>query len=676
LACVAAAAFLASHHPLWPAAALAAVALMCALEWRRPGAWLFFVPAGLPWLDFSPWTGWTTFEEFDLLVLAALAGGYAGLAMRPGGERMAHRSAAAGRPAPLALLLFGLLSGVAFCVGIRDAGGWSFSWFQGYTEPLNALRAAKSTLFVLLSLPLLEREFGASPRRASTRLCLGMVAGLTVVVAAVLWERAVYPGLLNLSEHYRATALFWEMHVGGAAIDAYMALAAPFVAWALWSARSVPLWSAAALLALCAAYACLATFSRGAYLAVAIELPLLGLLLLRRRVPGDDGRWLRLATFTATGLAAGLGVAGVVLLLGYGAALTALLVLAGALSLRKLRRPASFAWRKLGAWLLAMALVAEVVAVLSASSFMNERLAAADEDFGQRWEHWSHGLSLLRTPADGLFGIGLGRLPARYASEVPDGEFSGAVRLDRNSSTGTALVRLSGPHTQPRLGGLFGLAQRVASEPAYRVRLQARSTVPTRLALRVCQRHLLYNARCQASVTFVVPGIWRAIDRPLQGPALTASERAAWRSALFEVSVLGAGGAVELRCVSLQGPAGTDLLANGDFAAGLAHWWPVAQKYFVPWHIDNLYLEVLIERGLPALFAFLWLASAAVHRSVAVATGVGESPFLAAALCGALIVGLVSSLFDVPRVAYLLQLLLTFALLGARREAAAGGAAE
>ena len=81
--------------------------------------------------------------------------------------------------------------------------------------------------------------------------------------------------------------------------------------------------------------------------------------------------------------------------------------------------------------------------------------------------------------------------------------------------------------------------------------------------------------------------------------------------------MLDAGGAVEIRRMALLGRTGAELLANGDFSAGLAHWWPVAQKYFVPWHIDNLYLELLIDRGLPALLVFVMLAALGLARSSA-----------------------------------------------------------
>ena len=97
----------------------------------------------------------------------------------------------------------------------------------------------------------------------------------------------------------------------------------------------------------------------------------------------------------------------------------------------------------------------------------------------------------------------------------------------------------------------------------------------------------------------------------------------------------------------------------------------MAQKYFVPWHIDNLYLELLNDRGLPALLVFVMLAALGLARLSARAQRLPAAPFVAASLCGALLVGLVSSIFDVPRVAYLLQLLLVFSLLSANRRGSA-----
>jgi hypothetical protein len=121
--------------------------------------------------------------------------------------------------------------------------------------------------------------------------------------------------------------------------------------------------------------------------------------------------------------------------------------------------------------------------------------------------------------------------------------------------------------------------------------------------------------------------------------------------------VINPGGELEIAHVALTAPDRVQLLSNGDFASGLAHWLPTAMGYYVPWHIDNLYFDILVERGLPALLAFLACVMLVMRRLVrAGPRGPAFAPFLAASLGGALCAGLVNSVTDVPRVALLLFL--------------------
>ena len=345
---------LAMHHPLWPTTATAAVSLWFVLTLSRPGLWLLVVPASLPLLNFSPWTGWLILDEFDLLILATLAGGYVRLAFetQPQPAEMPTPSVPARNSRLLIALalLLGASSALSLFRGFADAGINAPTLFQGYADPLNSFRVSKSSFSVLLLLPLLLRQLRVSATAAAQHLAHGMLLGISVVTAAVLWERAAYPELLNFSAPYRTTALFWEMHVGGAALDAYLALATPFVAWLLWSARSPGRWALAAVLTLLCGYVCLTTFSRGVYLAVGVPLVVLGLVVWVR--------WLDL-------------------------------------------QPAWRSWRKVASALLLLALLAEVIGVLGGSSFMKKRLAATEEDAGSRMAHWTHGLVLFKQRTNG-----------------------------------------------------------------------------------------------------------------------------------------------------------------------------------------------------------------------------------------------------------------------------------
>ena len=102
--------------------------------------------------------------------------------------------------------------------------------------------------------------------------------GLGGAALACVWERAAYVGLADFSTDYRTTALFWEMHVGGAALDGFLALTLPFAVHQLLIARHPLRWALAAALCVLGAYAALSTFSRILYIALPLGLATLAVL--------------------------------------------------------------------------------------------------------------------------------------------------------------------------------------------------------------------------------------------------------------------------------------------------------------------------------------------------------------------------------------------------------------
>jgi hypothetical protein len=601
-------AFLALHHPVQPAIAVAAFTLACVAAWRWQGAWLVALPACLPAANFAPWTGWIVADEFDLVILAAATAGFARIASLPTGRGRALAADELNR-IPSRLLIVTLLcltaATLAFLRGFTAGDSAAMGWYDGYTSPLNALRTGKSAFYALLLVPLLHVEIGRSGQLAARRIAWGMLAGTIVTVAAVVWERATYPGLFDFAQPYRTTALFWEMHVGGAAIDAYLAMAWPFTAWAVMRSRTPLRWALAALLALLVEYACLTTFSRGLYVSV----------------------------------------------------IGSLAVLVFGLS-RRARAPALPAWRRFANAFLLLTILMQGVVVVGSESFMQVRLKQYGNDFSARVAHWRSGVRLLQSGIDWGFGKGFGRLPGEYAATVSQHEWSGAAQVV--SEAGGRHLRLSGPDTLQSLAGLYALTQLVPIEPiVYRVGFDARADKPVRVGLSVCTTHLLYDQACQRASVVVAssPGAWQRTSVVLTGPTLASGD---WlpRTATFAATVLDAGAQVDLDNVSLGGDGVANVLRNADFSEDLARWFPVAKDYFVPWHIDNLYLELLIEQGLLGLAAFtLLLGGALAALLFSPQRALPSAPYLAASLVGAMIVGLVSSVLDMPRVAFLLYLL-------------------
>lgn len=651
LAAAASGAWLAGRHPLLPSVLLIGLAVWTLAVAVWPRLWLLLVPAALPLLNFLPWSGWLGFEEFDLLILGVVAGGYARLAVL--GTLVRGRGARDAAVAPLAplrprawvgaglLLCLAVSGGWALWRGLADAGGWSFGGSDGYTEALNSVRVFKSLGFALLVAPLIHDVMRREAERAIHLVAWGVLAGLAMVCLAVLWERQAFPGLVNFSSRYRTTALFWEMHVGGAAIDAYLAMCLPFVAWALVVIRRPAAWVLMALLAVAAVYALLTTFSRGAILAGALSL----------------AGW---ASLTCLPSGRGRGSAN---------------------SGSATRRPAigdwtnQPAWKRVGSAVLGIILLTEAAAVSLAGGHMGERINVADRDFAQRLAHWRNGLALLSTPADWLLGIGLGRLPAHYARQVGGGEFSGAVAW-RPEPASTApegragvrgFARLAGPLTNPSLAGWYGLARRVELLPGgmYRVGLDLRTDAATELAVRVCEQHLLFPANCQTTQLRVgaTAGAWRHHSATLVGPALDPGSWFAPRLGLLTLSVPQAGRAIDLARINLRGPTQTEFATVGDFSEGLTHWFALARVHFLPWHIDNLYLELLIERGwLGVLLMVATLAAGLRAAARRASQGSVLAGALTAGLAGGLLVGVWGSIMDTPRVAFLLFLLTSCAL--------------
>lgn len=276
---LAAALALVAHHPLSAGLALAAVLVVALGSAACPQAWLIALPALLPWLGLAPWSGWIMVEETDLLVLAVVAGAYAGGAWRAWQHSPAPAERLAWGPRVVGGLLFAFWAAsvvLGLQRGIADAGGMVWDWYQAYRGPMNALRLAKPTLAVALLLPLWWQALGQGGELAARRLTVGLVLAHAGIALACLWERAAFPGLLNFSADYRSTGPFWEMHVGGAPLDGLLALTLPFVLMACIQARSRLAWLLAAATLLLGSYAILTTFSRilllAAPLAVAVAL--------------------------------------------------------------------------------------------------------------------------------------------------------------------------------------------------------------------------------------------------------------------------------------------------------------------------------------------------------------------------------------------------------------------
>lgn len=606
---------LSTQHPVAPMVVSVGMLVAAVLVGWRPEAMWFLLPAFLPVASFAPWTGWTLIDESDLLVMACLVGGFVRWALN---ER--SRGGGATKPGERVFValwcLLALLLVWGVWLGMRDTGAdWptllrdEAALYAPHDSAWNTLRVAKSLVWGLLLGALMWAHSPAL--KPAAWVARGMVAGLALVCLVVLWERAVYAGLFDFSLPYRTSAWFWEMHVGGGAIDAYLAMALPFAFWAVWTAPTAWRWAAVNGLVVVSVYTVLTTYSRGVYLAVLISLVFMAV-----------SAW-RLKLAPAAGAAWGR--------------------------------------RTLGSLLLVVGL--EGLLVFGGGSFMANRLASSDVDLVGRVVHWQSGLGLLKSPADWAQGLGVGRFSAHYSREVQGGGYPGRADWQR-SAAGVPQVALHGPASEGQREGYFALTQRVdvGTVGGHRVRLRAHSDQPADLVVSVCERHLLYEFRCewQWVAVPVSGGSDGVLDVVLAGDAFDdRSTRERLRQGVLAVAPAQSGSTVHVQSLELFDASGRQLLKNQDFGAGLRHWFPMALGYFQPWHIDNLYLDVLIERGLVGLAVFaLWVFWVCISLFGGLQRRNPLAWVMAGAVLGMLSLGSVISVTEVPRVLLILTLLM------------------
>jgi len=294
-------------HPFGGSTMVLPLAAYSAVILIRPDWWLVLLPALWPVADLARWSGQIHVTESDALALGTLAT----LSLH---ALFTRRWPAAVEPVPFragitvwaSMALLALATALALARGMSEFPPESVEAWTGYSGSLNAIRVSKGFLLPMLLLPFLHAALRRDGKRAFERLSAGLALGLGTASVAALWERAAFPGLTDFAADYRTTALFWEMHVGGAALDGWLALTLPFAIFTAWTWRRSPPGLAVTLAILAiGSYAILTTFSRGLYLAVMVAGVTLGVAALLARADTEKDSGLRpMIAIGAAGIAA------------------------------------------------------------------------------------------------------------------------------------------------------------------------------------------------------------------------------------------------------------------------------------------------------------------------------------------------------------------------------------
>lgn len=593
LALLVAALFSMVGYPLgWaPLTLLIAMAAIC---WHWRGGWLIVVPAALPLLDLSYLSGRLFWSEFDTLLLLILAVAYAR-------ERVVPAMTWPGR---IPLAAYAASACIGLVVGLLPLAPLDLNAFTRYTSAYHALHAAKGLAFALAFLPLIKAEWHQHSGQFTARLALGMTLGLAFELLYIVWERATFSGLWNFETDYRITGSFPGMHIGGASIEAYFVLAAPFVwLWAWQRQRAWAMLAAGGLYAL-AAYGVMVTFSRGGQAAFVVA---------------------------------------------------TLLILAGFFRLiRKTRKRNIPGFLILTGGLVAAGLVAWPVV---SGKFSQSRLATIQADIGTRTAHWQDAVNILSQAGNPVWGAGAGTFPAAFYwySSAP-------------ARPATYAFAREGDNVFLRLGGGESLyfEQVVPVEPGriYLLQLDVRSSSDSAaLTLPLCEKALLYSFTCAWNTLKISSGgdQWQRHEISIQtdrfGPPGSLLQRPVKFSMFNQDKTV----VIDVDNVSLLDEAGRNLVHNGDFSEGMQRWFFSTDSHLA-WHAKNLFIHVLFEQGWIGLAAFILLLAAAGLTLLRRAGHDAAALTLFISLTTFLIVGLVDSLIDEPRLDFLFFWLLAISL--------------
>ena len=575
---------------------LTALLLACAAAaaWR-PALALAIVPALMPALDLAPWSGRLYWDEFDLLLTVCLAVAW----LRTARSTSAARAAATPR---ITNLLFAVLGLSLLLSTARALWPWPAiddNSFSSYFSAFNALRIAKGAVWAALFMAVwhrLDDARGSAARMFGT----GMVVGLALTVAIVLWERSSFVNLLDFHADYRVTGPFSAMHKGGAYIECYLAVGAAYaLAWLLQT-RAWPTRALAALLFTASCYAMMVTYSRNGYAALVVVV-LLGLALLGAGAHTLARRWL---------LAGGV-----------------------------------------------VATLAAVVWPIATTGFAQERLAQSGRDWGVRAAHWRDALSLRSDDVlTSLVGMGVGRFPETHFWRSKEAQHAADLRLERDASGPFMRLGAGVPTYVEQIVRFDSTAASLV------LTLEIRSTAAApALNVMFCEKWLLTSGHCEGASLLAkgaAPNTWQRVEASLATRQLV--RESGWRTPPVKLALLASsnGAPLDVRALSLRTPQGAELLRNGEWRAGWDHWF-FATDVDPPWHIHSLPVAVLFDQGWFGVLAWGVLVLGTLTAGVLRAR---QGDMVAAtalvAACGFLTSALLNTLIDAPRFLWLLLVLL------------------
>ena len=525
-------------HAAQPVTLIAIAVAAAGLSWKFPRFWLLATPIALVAGDYYLDTGELLVQEREIMIGAMIGG------------RLLHRDCEYWAPSNsflrwLPFLLLLIVGGVHGFVVLPSAlAGDALSTYASHHNPL---RITLAYAVGALLFPLAFRAFSGDPESRSESwraLSRGMQIGAAWVCLTSIFDRAVTVGLLDLDFVLRVSGPFHSMHIGGQHIDAYWALAIPFV-FQFQSKHSLETYLAW-ILQIASVYTIFVTMSR-AIIAFAfasiIVLAILRIFVFNKQVETTTSSGRAESRFPRIGVAMLLLICGGIL------------------------------------WI--------------AGSAVPGRFSRLESAFETRTQHFQEVTELAFERI--LFGYGLGTYSNVFRASLDRPQTPiGLVESDQGVA-----VRL---HTREKTY----LEQRLDASRPLPWTIEFKCLGDIEPGMSICHKSLLQSYDCIRPEKVGPKSSRKYVLKQLPNDVINSETSPEWRKYCRVTIGINASsrerGYLDIEEISITDANGNPVLKNGDFSQGSKHWFFSTDDHLV-YHAKNLWSHIAIEIGMLGVLA-------------------------------------------------------------------------
>lgn len=555
------------------------------LLWFFPRIWLFAVPAFLPLLDFSPITGLLFFNEFDLVVLSTC------LIFHLRGSK-GNEALQLPKVVTIIIAMLSLAYITSTIKGIFPLESLDANSFTNYYSGYISLRGIKGYIEALLLLPMLQNDL-RDISNIKKYLIPGFLIGLVGVIFFGIWERHIFPGLLDFSNDYRITSSFFDMATGGAYIDAYLSMLLPlvFTCFLFWKGI-VPKLIGLGLFG-AGLYILLVTFSRICYASFLISMiPLsIGIMVNYKK------KW-KVAMF-----------GGIIVLI-----------------------------------------VASITIPVFKGGYIRDRFEKVSQSMDVRTRHWKNAIQKMDTNwGTVLVGMGPGTYPKTYFQKL-DGKKPGHYQFVSQGKN--QFLRLF-PGEFLYLGQRI-LLKKHSSDYMLTVDVIS-SEKKGQLSFPICEKSISYSFKCNWKTINIVNENDNWGNYKISYPEFEIGQDRLSQKKPIEFAIYNGNKdiIIDVDNIILTDSDGNNVIKNGDFTHGKDYWFFSIENHLA-WHIFNVWVNLFFELGILGLLVFTaFILFVLIHQIKDILKKNMFSLILFSSFCGFFVVGLVGSLLDSPRILFL-----------------------